>query len=633
MPPYWFQNLGGGRDGGLHPASIRDNQLADILNFYPIGSKLKRRGGCLGAREWAWPNEIAHSGFLYRSSLVGAVTNQFYIGTMVAGVPRIWTYLAGAPIASTLPAPSPNSIFKPWFFANFGGVLYTIHPGFPHLARTIGASHDVAGIPAPAAACVLADGGAGTGAFAAGTYYDVYTYYNTVTGIESNPSPASNGVVLAAGRRINAANITVSPTAQVNARRLYRTFANQQGQYYFVTQISDNVTTVYNNEEVAPIALGRAVRFDNGDIHTIAGAPGVGTGQFTGMTVWGSRLWLTDGRYVYYSNLGKPESYDTEQNFFPVFSDDGEPILGIYAYGDRLVVMKYSRLYYITGSGPGSFGTYVLSDRHGCPAPHSMKSVGSRLFWFDGTNFCTTEGGAVRTVGETAVRDRLASLTDATTQYVYGLIVPDRHQYHAVVPTSALTYYTDGVNGCQVPKFTSEILVYDYVADAWVRYDHPSVGNAISLFPSDDNPDGPADGYMGVFNNDTRSALVFYDRPNQLKDYTNNEITASIITKAVVGGITAVLRRVLLMLPPYAGRTITLAAYDDGNAGYTTAIKTRAGLSIADRDAIKAFNLSTAGRLSRLLQVKMTYTGADAIELSGIGLEVDEHQRLVRQPR
>jgi hypothetical protein len=621
MPPYWFQNLGGGRDGGLHPASIRDNQLADILNFYIIGSKLKRRGGCAAGLEWAWANSVAHSAYRYTAAALGGIPGT-YIGMMIAGAPRLWHDTLGV-LPTTITAPAPGSTFKPWFFDTFRTVLYTVHPGSGRLGRTIGVGHAQAGIPAPAVACAAVDGGAG--AIPAGTYYITYTHYNTLTGAESNPAPASAPLVVGAGRQLAWSLIAVSPTAQVNARRLYRTFGNQQGEYYFVGQINDNATTVYA-DNVAPLALGRAVRFDNGDVHTLAT-------DFIGMAVWGSRMWLTDGLKVYYSNLGLPESFDTERGFFEVFPNDGEHITGLYAYGDRLVVMKASKLYYITGTGPGSFGAYALSDRHGCSAPHSMKSVGTRLFWFDGTNFCTTEGGAVRTIGETAVKDRLAAIVGtAVAEYISAVVIPERHQYHAVVPTSALTYYTDGATGNKVPKFTSEILVYDYVADAWTRYQHPSVGNAIFLLPTYNSTSYLPAGYLGIFNADAVSRLATYDDPTLTQDF-GADISASLITKAVGGGITGVLRRVHLMLPPYAGRTITLSAFDDGNAGYTSPVKTRAALSIADRDAVKSFNLSTAGRLSRLLQMKLTYAGTDAIELSGIGLEVDEHQRLVRQPR
>jgi hypothetical protein len=372
--------------------------------------------------------------------------------------------------------------------------------------------------------------------------------------------------------------------------------------------------------------MGRAVRFDNGDIHSVATA-------FTGMAIWGSRMWLTDGTYVYYSNLGQYESFNTAESLFQVAPNDGERIFGLYAYGDRLVVMKASKLYYLTGSGPGSFAVYTFSDRHGCPAPYSMKSVGTRLFWFDGTNFCTSEGGAVRTIGETAVRDRLA-LSAATgsgiAEYIQAAIVPERHQYHACIPTSVIGWYTDGPTGNKVAKFTSEVLVYDYIADAWTRYSFPDIGNPVCIFPR--YASYIAVGHFAIFNADTTSRLEYYDRASNTQD-NGVDITASLISKAVAGAASGVLRRVHLMMPPYAGRVITLEAFDDGNAGYTVPIKTRANLSIADRDAVKAYNLSTAGRLSRLLQTRMTYTGQDAIELSGIGLEVDEHERLVRIPR
>jgi hypothetical protein len=83
-------------------------------------------------------------------------------------------------------------------------------------------------------------------------------------------------------------------------------------------------------------------------------------------------------------------------------------------------------------------------------------------------------------------------------------------------------------------------------------------------------------------------------------------------------------------MPPYAGETIQLDAYAEMD---NTAAKTRTGLTLNIPDAVKSYELSTTAKVASLVQAQVTHSGAAAIEISGIGLEIDAHGRPVRPAR
>lgn len=96
------------------------------------------------------------------------------------------------------------------------------------------------GITKPATAITFAAAGAGV---LTGDYMYAYTFFNSNTGHESTRSPLS-AVFTAAANTVNLTGITVSADAQVTRRRIYRTTSGG-AIFFFLTEIADNVTTVY----------------------------------------------------------------------------------------------------------------------------------------------------------------------------------------------------------------------------------------------------------------------------------------------------------------------------------------------------------------------------------------------------
>src|SRR5687767_1921062 len=53
-----YADLGGGRNAGAAPTQIPTRQMVELSNFYPYGSRLRRRGGVRNLTAATWSNAI-----------------------------------------------------------------------------------------------------------------------------------------------------------------------------------------------------------------------------------------------------------------------------------------------------------------------------------------------------------------------------------------------------------------------------------------------------------------------------------------------------------------------------------------------------------------------------------------------
>lgn len=93
----------------------------------------------------------------------------------------------------------------------------------------------------------------GVGVLGAGDYQYYYTFARTVLGVivqESELSPVSNTLTLAANRQIRV-TIAASADSQVNARVIYRISPTSVGVAYRLATVSDNVTLFYDDNTLA----------------------------------------------------------------------------------------------------------------------------------------------------------------------------------------------------------------------------------------------------------------------------------------------------------------------------------------------------------------------------------------------
>lgn len=214
-------------------------------------------------------------------------------------------------------------------------------------------------ITGPAAKPTVASGGSGT---LTGTYRFGFTYAildGTTILTESPMSPLSDPITFSA-QSAQLTNVTVSGTAGVTHRLIYRTVSDGV-ELYESTRIADNVTTTVNDNTsdydlaLLPVAEGKG------------NPPGVdGTDRFRLIVSWKDRLFASpanDPDYLYIS--GNREIYSwSEANRLTVQSK-GEDATGITAFmvrRDELVIAKRRKLWKLIGTSPDDFELVLIAD-------------------------------------------------------------------------------------------------------------------------------------------------------------------------------------------------------------------------------------------------------------------------------
>lgn len=595
MPPYTSPNpiryqFGGGVNEGLPATEIEPNQNTSILNFYPFGKKLIRRGGIRRVTSSAYTEELV-SFFPFKRStgdwtlIVGSLSGFGKLsGTGILVIPTE-TGLTLVPVAI------------PWVMVQYNDVAYAVRQGDGRLLRITPDLVSLGGIVEASTAPVIAQGAAG--ALAAGAYAAVVTGYNTLTGVESNPSPKSNVLSLASLKKIDYSSIPVFANPQVNARRIYRTLLDQVNEYFFAAQINDNTTTTYTGEEVLPEDMGDPVLFDNFTPPNL----------LRWIAVWNERMFGTDGTDVLYSNAYNMEGWPSQR--IPVYRDDGHEIRVLHPFGDRLVIGKTNKVHFLIGADRSTFKVLTLSDKHGCMAGHSMKSAEGLLFWYgSGHNVYRSDGNNTVGIGDIKVKRLLESIPDDLQEQVCAETFPTLSQYVLTVPQTGYSQ-------------NRKVAVYNYRTDAWSFYTHP----------------GAAPSYLAEFFDASYGRALYgcqYDgylyhlyQKGQGTDY-GTPVAASLLTRREDGGtiFAKSVRRVNLLCSS-AAEEITLSLYRDGRSVPSAS----RSVSLNVDSEWKPINLSTLRDPGSTVQLGIEYNGTTEIELEAVELEVDLVERTTAQPQ
>jgi len=588
-PPKVVYELGGGLNQGIPPSEIGQNEHPLLQNFYTQGKKLIRRGGIRRVTSAAYA-ETLNSFFPYRRStgdwtlIVGALST---IGKLSG---------AGIVVIPTATGLALVPVLVPFTWFQYNDIVYATRRGDGRLLRITPSLVELAGIPAPAAA--LAATPSAGGPLAMGDYAAVFTYANSATGAESNPSPKDDVTLGGGSGYVDYNGISVSATPQVDVKRIYRTLVDQVNEYFFVREIP-NAATLYWQEGVLPEDMGDPVLFDNNLPPT----------DLVWATAWNERCFGTDGTDIFFTNLFNMEGWTGLS--IPVYRDDGHIIRVLYAFGDRLVIGKTNKVHFLIGTDRSTFRVLTLSDKHGCMSGHSMRAAEGYLFWYgSGRNFYRSDGNNTVGIGDIKIRTLLDAIPDALQDQVSAEVFPAFSQYVASIPQTGYTQ-------------NRVVVVYNYRTDSWTTYTHPDM----------------APQYLAEFFDSTYGRSLYgmqydghvyhlYD-PTQLTDY-GTPIAAKLLTREEDGGslMAKALRRVHILCST-AAESIALKAYRDGRAVPSAS----RNVSLSADMAWKPFNLSTLRDPGSTVQLGIEYTGTTAIELESIGLELDLIERFGGQPQ
>jgi hypothetical protein len=287
-------------------------------------SFLSRPGSALLA------TEDAHSLFYWREEVYAGVGGTF---KKIPGAPTIRTDLNGDRL--TFCTAPPASGFADALFVAGGGLgkLFMVHlsggpfnwgiaPPLTTLTATVGAAGNLKGV-----------------------YQYYYTYFSSITGVESNPFPLPVSVT-ADFQIVNIAALAFSPDLQVTRRRIYRTVGNGAVAFLLV-EIGDNFSTTTYVDNTPDTGLQSVeLQFDN-----ISPSDAAYDFRECINTLHLGRMWWTrdqkeghQGR-IYYSPAGRAAAV---QGFIEPSAND-DPIMRIIAWNGSLYGFSKHRILEVVG--------------------------------------------------------------------------------------------------------------------------------------------------------------------------------------------------------------------------------------------------------------------------------------------
>jgi hypothetical protein len=212
-----------------------------------------------------------------------------------------------------------------------------------------------------------------------GTRNYVYTYYSSITGFESAPSPLSDDLSV----DINNVVVTgfVAPTdTTVDAIKLYRIGGTLTGLYSIAT-LAKTVTT-YTDTKTDLQAL-------DGELLTTTGfiKPPVGL-KF--LTEYNSALFGAIDSTLYFSNSGLVDQW-TSDNWitFP------EHITGLGVTQNGLLIFSRNKTWILVGDSLSTYSKYLLNGSQGCVSHSTIAYVDNNLLWYSLDGICVSQGGSI----------------------------------------------------------------------------------------------------------------------------------------------------------------------------------------------------------------------------------------------
>ncbi len=160
---------------------------------------------------------------------------------------------------------------------------------------------------------------------------------------------------------------------------------------------------------------------------------------------------------TFWSAIGEPEGVD------PTYSaefrtNDGDRVTGLKSYNGALVVTKERSFHFIKGDDPSNFLAQEVSDQYGCISNRAMVTFENTL-WFLDTKGIAQYNGANTKIVSNKVEPIFTSMNVAAArENAVAIHYRDYNEVWFAIPCNGATF-----NNC--------IVVFDYIAGAWTKYD------------------------------------------------------------------------------------------------------------------------------------------------------------------
>jgi len=293
-----------------------------------------------------------------------------------------------------------------------------------------------------------------------GTYELRVAYKNTNTGHLSSASDTATATVVATNDQIDWSDVPVSPDAQVDARVLLIRNVATQAQFYVAGEIADNTTTTATTN-VADTALVTVA-----PTRTNRNPPPSGVKY---CAVYRGRLVVSDGEAIYWSKIDEPEAFDTFAA--DLVDSSGDPITGLLAHQDLLLILKDDRTFSLTGDLGGAYQMSMVDTNVGCLAHRTLVCARDAAYWWSRHGIVRFTGAAVERIGMTTYGDPSDRVSMSNASLAQAVVHDERGSIYFAVP---------GIGQSR----NTLILPWSYMSgvlesDGWDPMDAASLGMAI----------------------------------------------------------------------------------------------------------------------------------------------------------
>src|SRR3972149_2597571 len=231
------------------------------------------------------------------------------------------------------------------------------------------------GITAPANVATVALSGTGL----TGSFYYRYTYVRksgSTLVAESNPSSAS-AVANPVNQTVDV-TWTASLDSQVTHVRVYRTLnggASGSNDYYYLTEVA--IGTVTYPDTTADSALGSLIEVDN-DI-----PPSTSLSSIAGPGAY-NVIFIATGNTIYYSKVGRPESFPALYYFTVGVPTD--TIMALVDWAGLMFIFTKTAIYVIQGTDPDTFYPVKTMASRGLASKQAIRATEKGILYgsYDG---------------------------------------------------------------------------------------------------------------------------------------------------------------------------------------------------------------------------------------------------------
>jgi len=369
-----------------------------------------------------------------------------------------------------------------------------------------------------------------------------YTQQITATGtgnLKFTPTADFDGSIddvsvrLISGKKINLSNIPISPDPKVNARRIYR-ILNDGEIFFWLDDILDNSTTTYEDNFTDQDLMGSdEVSYDRWPPPK---------GKF--FEIWDNRLWICDGKFVYFTNTGTFEEWCAD-NFLVFQRREPGDLIGLKAFGDNLYVFKNSFRFKVEKQGESLYQINQLPEKIGTDCHASIAVCDLLLIWH-------SEHGIEVFNGNNCYRPILSRFVKRTLDSLNKEFIHKAFAGHDAVDGKYWFAFPTGSN-----TEPDKVLVFDYLINVFTVYKFAKGVTALKTITDSLNRklllSGTPDGYI-------------YQHYSGYKD-DETAITANFKTgwKYIAGEreIWNVIRRMFVKYILPTGKTITMKIYSN----------------------------------------------------------------------